>query len=193
MATLPRQFFVLATLAAAALAPAACSDGGSGQSSDGGSGQSTATRAAEIAACPLLSPAEIETVVGSAMGDGKERDPTGGGENQGRMTACTWEAASGDPGAAFVTLLVWSWPAGSGGGGNYLESFRQAARDYDDLPEPEPVTLGEEALWDGTAIHVRSGDVSFDVAVGEKGLAPATSKEEAQALAEVVLGRLPSS
>jgi len=181
MAWFPRKTFILATLVAVAFLPAACS---------GDSGKSTSSRAAEIAACPLLSPADIQKVVGAAMADGKEREPTGGGDNEGRMTACAWDATSGEPGSAIVTLLVWSWPAGSGGGSNYLESFRQAAKEYKDLPTPEPVKLGEEALWDGTAIHVRSGDVSFSIAVSEKGLEPSKSKADAQALAEIVLGKL---
>jgi len=181
MAWLPRQFLILPTLVAVAFLPAACS---------GDSGKSTSARAPEIAACPLLSPADIQKVVGTAMGDGKEREPAGGGENEGRMTACAWDATSDEPGAAIVTLLVWSWPSGSGGGTNYLESFRQAAKEYKDLPTPEPVTLGEEALWDGTSMHVRSGDVSFSISLSEKGLGPAKTREESQALAEIVLGKL---
>lgn len=185
MAWFPRKAFVLATLVAVAVLPAACSGGGSGES--------TSTRAAEIAACPLLSPADIQKVVGTAMDDGKEREPAGGGDNEGRMTACAWDATSDQPGAAIVTLLVWSWPSGSGGGTNYLESFRQAAKQYKDLPTPQPVKLGEEALWDGTSMHVRSGDVSFSISLSEKGLDPAKGEEESQALAEIVLGKLTSS
>jgi len=109
------------------------------------------------------------------------------------MTACAWDATSDQPGAAIVTLLVWSWPSGSGGGTNYLESFRQAAKQYKDLPTPQPVKLGEEALWDGTSMHVRSGDVSFSISLSEKGLDPAKGEEESQALAEIVLGKLTSS
>ena len=184
MTWFPRRRFVLATLVAAAFLPAACS---------GGSGKSTSSRAAEIAACPLLSPADIQKVVGAAMVDGKEREPTGGGENEGRMTACAWDATSGEPGSAIVTLLVWSWPSGSGGGSNYLELFRQAAKEYKDLPTPEPVNLGEEALWDGMSTHVRSGDISFSVSVSEKGLDDAKRKEDSKALAEIVLGKLTAS
>jgi hypothetical protein len=185
MVWFPRKTFILVTLVAVAFLPAACSGGGSGQS--------TSSRAAEIAACPLLSPADIQKVVGAAMADGKERESAGGGENEGRMTGCVWDATSDQPGSAIVTLLVWSWPSGSGGGSNYLESFRQAAKEYKDLQTPEPVDLGEEALWDGMSVHVRSGDVSFSISVSEKGLDPAKSKEDSQALAEIVLGKLTSS
>lgn len=183
MIQFPRRAFLVLMIAAMAFLPAACSGGGE-------SAGSSSTRAAEIAACPLLAPAELEQVVGSAMAEGKERESMGGGENEGRMTACVWNAVSEEPGAAIVSLLVWSWPAGSGGPGNYLESLRRAAKEYKDLPTPEPVSLGEEALWDGTSTHVRSSDVSFSVSVSEKGLDPAQAKAESQALAEVVLGKL---
>ncbi len=181
MITFPRRYSVLSTIAALALLPAACSD-----SSDGGSGGA----AAEIAACPLLSSAELDQVVGSAMGEGKERDPVGGGENAGRMTGCAWNAVSDEPGAAIVTLQVWAWPPGSGGAANYVNSFREAAKEYKDLPTPEPVTLGDEAIWDGTGTTVRSGDVSFSIALSEKGLDPAEVRAKSQALAEAVLGKL---
>lgn len=124
------------------------------------------------------------------MGEGEERPPVGGGENAGRMTTCAWLATSDEPGSAIVTLLVWAWPPGSGGAGNYLDSFRKAAEEYQDLPAPEPVSLGEEALWDGTSVSVRSGDVSFSISVSEKDLDPAAGKAESQALADVVLSKL---
>jgi len=179
MTTIRRSYPVLSTITVVASLLAACSG-----SSDGGSA------AAEIAACPLLSSAELETVVGTPMGEGMEREPVGGGENAGRMTACAWEAVSDAPGAAIVTLQVWAWPPGSGGAANYLNSFREAAKTSKDLPTPEPVTLGDEAIWDGTGTIVRSGDVSFSVALSEKGLDPAVAKARSQKLAADVLAKL---
>ena len=99
-----------------------------------------------------------------------------------------------NPARAIVTLLVWSWPSGSGGPSNYLEFFRQAAKKLKDLPTPEAVSsLGDEALWDGTALHVASGDVSFSIDVSEKGLDPAKREQDSEELAKLVLGKLSSS
>ncbi len=177
----PRQRFVLAAAAAIAFLPAACSDE---------SGESTSTRAAEIAACPLITDAEFQKALGTAMGDGKEREPVGGGDNEGRMTGCVWDSSPDAPGGTIATLLVWSWPSGSGGPTNYLESFRQAAKESKDLQTPEPVSLGDEALWDGNTLHARTGDISFSVTVSAKGLDDTQRKTDSQALAENVLSKL---
>jgi len=178
------------TIAAVALL-AGCSDQGTSQTSaQTGTPPGTAL-AVEIAACPLLAREEVAAAVERDMFAGEEGSPIGGGAGSGRMTSCAWKEDLDGPAPTLVTLLVWSWPPGSGGATNYLASFRKAAQEYADLPEPEPIALGEEALWDGTSLHARTGDVSFSIGVSKPESDPAEARAASETLAQAVLGALP--
>jgi hypothetical protein len=116
---------------------------------------------AEVAACPLLTTDEVAAALGEPL-VAAEQDPMGGGEKQGRMTTCIWTPANSGLGPT-MSLILWSWPPGSPGAARFIEAFRIVAEDYPDLPTPESVAIGDEALWDGTGMHVRKGDMSFSL------------------------------
>lgn len=145
--------------------------------------------AAEVAACPLLTADEVESVFGQIL-VADEREPTGGGLNQGRMTTCIWSPAGGRLGPT-LSVIVWSWPAGSPGAAGYLEAFQQIAAEYPDLPQPEPLAIGDAALWDGNGVHVRKGDLTFSLATSMNALDPTSdARAKLEDLAAIVAGRL---
>jgi len=174
----------IATAAAAILLLAACSNEGGTQPAN------TAALAREIAACPLLTQQEVGQAAGVTMFAGEERPPIGAGPGSGRMTTCSWKEDIDGPAPTIITLLVWSWPPGSNGAANYLASFRKAAEEFPDLPEPEPVELGEEASWDGTSLHARAGDVSISISVSKPDVDAATARAASETLARLVLDRV---
>ena len=114
----------------------------------------------------------------------------GGGEKQGRMTTCIWTPADNRLGPT-VSLILWSWPPGGPGAARFIEAFRTVAEDYPDLPTPEPVAIGDEALWDGTGVHVRKGDMSFSLSTSLNALDDTPdARAKMQTLAGIVAGRL---
>jgi hypothetical protein len=144
---------------------------------------------AEISACALIMPSEVATVLGTAM-IAAEQAPMGGGEGRGRMTACFWSPEAGRLGPT-LSLMVWSWPPGSAGATGYVEAFRTAAAEHPDLPAPEPLAIADEALWDGTGVHVRKGDVSFSLGTSLNALdATPDARDKLEALANLVASRL---
>ncbi len=150
-----------------------------------------------VDACALLSDEEVGAAFARTFSPAESGPPVGGGEKQGAMTLCSWESpgaeVAGDFGASirntvFINLMVWSWPAGGGGGEGYMKSFIDAAR-AQNLPEPEPVTLGEAAHWTGDMMNVRQGDVTMTLSLSGP-IDAAALRTAAESLARSALGRL---
>jgi hypothetical protein len=165
---------------AATLALAACSDDGSSST--------TTAKAKKIDACSLLAVAQVEAVVGQPIKPAREGRTAGGGENEGAMTSCHWDADSEALRAPDVTLMVWTWPAGTKGAENYINSFSEAHRQNASIPKPEPVSIGDEAIWDGMGVDVRKGNVNFSLAI--VGPDKATARKATVTLARKVLDGL---
>lgn len=114
----------------------------------------------------------------------------GGGDNQGRMTTCFWSPADGRLGPT-LSVIVWSWPPGGSGATGYMEAFQTIAEEYPDLPAPEPLPIGDAALWDGSSVHVRKGDLTFSLASSMNALDPTPdARAKLVSLAEIVARRL---
>lgn len=127
-----------------------------------------------IDACALLLPSEISQVIGLPVDAGARNDA--GMESTGAYSsACVWtiqreEAPSPDPtaplnGKSFVILNAMQWPPGSDLARTFLEAFRKAAAHGDIPNQPSPRSIGDEALWWGDGLAVRTGDVSFGISV----------------------------
>jgi hypothetical protein len=153
--------------------------------------------AAVINACALLATEEVGTVFARTFDAAKPGQSAGGGENQGALTSCIWESpgaeVAGDIGASvrntvFVNVMVWSWPAGSGGSEKYMDSFVEAAKTYD-LPEPVPVMLGDAAHWNGETMNVKKADVTMTISLSGP-VDAAALKTAAESLANSALSRL---
>lgn len=162
---------------AATLTLGACSDDGS-----------ASAKAKKIDACSLLTPDQVQAVVGQPFKPARNGSTAGGGKNEGAMTSCHWDAASEAVRAPDVTLMVWTWPAGTKGAQNYIHSFSDAHKQDASIPEPEPVSLGDEAIWDGMGVDVRKGDVNFSLAI--IGPDKATARKATMELARKVLDKL---
>ena len=181
---------ILASITGAALATLVAA-GCSGESSKSGK------VAAMIDACALLTTEEVSAVFARTFDAAAPGQSVGGGENQGALTSCIWESpgaeVAGDIGASvrntvFINLMVWSWPAGSGGSEKYMNSFVEAAKTYD-LPEPVPVMLGDSAHWNGETMNVKKADVTMTISLSGPVDAPAL-KTAAESLAKSALSRL---
>jgi hypothetical protein len=145
--------------------------------------------AAVIPACPLLTPDEVAATFGIPLRS-VEREPSGGGEGEGRMTTCLWTPADGKPGAT-LSLVVWSWPPGDGGAAGFLETLRILGEETTDRPPVETLAIGDDALWDGDRVYVRKGGTSVTLATSLNALdATPDAKAKLEALADIVAGRL---
>lgn len=142
----------------------------------------------DIAACPLLTTAEVGTAFAETV-EAAEQEPLGGGEGRGRQTMCFWTPAGGTLGAT-VSLAVWSWPHGHPGAAGSIEAIRAVADPG--RPPPETVAIGDEAVWDGDRLHVRLGSVVFTLAASRNALdAPPDARPALEGLAGKVAERLP--
>ncbi|WP_082989721.1 hypothetical protein [Woeseia oceani] len=132
------------------------------------------TMVKELDACTLLAPAEIAQVVGRPV-ERDFRNDLGLQADGSYSSTCVWiiEQADGvelNPraplgGRSFVILNATQWPAGSGLASGFLQDFRDAA-DNGEIPSaPTPKEFGDEALWWGDGLAVRSGDISLGVSV----------------------------
>ena len=155
------------------------------------------TVAASLDACALLTVEDFNAVFDRTFNADKPGPAGGGGANQGAMTSCGWASpgaeVAGKPMASlnntyFTNLIVWSWPAGSGGSEMYMKSFVDAAKTYNQ-PAPVPVSLGDAALWGGKTIHVKKGDVTMTLSLTGPG-DEATKRAAAESLMKTALGRL---
>ena len=170
------------------LAVAGCSD------ESGKSGKA----AASFDACALLTAEDFNAVFDRTFtADEAGKTTGGGGAKQGAMMSCAWVSpgaeVAGKPMASlnntyFINLIAWSWPAGSSGSDNYMNSFVEAAKTYNQ-PVPVPVTLGDGALWGGKTMHVKKGDVTMSLTfTGPDD--EAAKRAAAESLATTALGRL---
>ncbi|HSG95321.1 MAG TPA: hypothetical protein VLA28_07355 [Afifellaceae bacterium] len=153
--------------------------------------------ATPVEACTLLTSDEVDAAFARTFDAATPWQSAGGGENQAAMTSCSWEApgaeVAGDIGASvrnmvFINLMAWSWPAGSGGGDNYLASFEKAARELN-MPAPVAVALGDAAHWNGETMNVKKGDVTLSLTVSGPLDGPAL-RAAAESLTKSALGRL---
>ncbi|MEQ8207841.1 MAG: hypothetical protein RIA65_16820 [Woeseia sp.] len=130
--------------------------------------------AKELDACTLLVPAEISQVIGHPV-ERDFRNDMGFQADGSYSSTCVWimeqtEGVELNPraplgGRSFVILNATQWPAGSGLASGFLQDFRDAA-DNGEIPSaPTPKEFGDEALWWGDGLAVRSGDISLGVSV----------------------------
>ena len=181
---------ILASIAGAALATLVAAE------CSGESGKSEKTSAA-IDACALLTAGDLDTAFDRTFNTDKAGQSAGGGADQGAMTSCAWASpgaeVAGKPMASlnntyFVNLIVWSWPAGSEGGKMYMKSMIDGAKTFNQ-PVPEPVALGDAALWGGKTMHVKKGDVTMTLSLtgpDDK----AAKRAAAESLMKTALGQL---
>jgi hypothetical protein len=151
-----------------------------------------------IDACSLLEVAEIAAVIGAAVDQGERRD-LGKLENGGYSSTCLWKVsvasradAADAPlgGASFVILNAMRWPRDSGLARTFLDAFRDAAASGEIPATPVERKVGDEALWWGDGLAVRSGDVSFGVSVFLPGAPAKSPGEREEQLARRILPRL---
>jgi hypothetical protein len=137
----------------------------------GAAASSSGSAAAEINACDLLEPSEIEAAIGLPVNLGA-RDDSGLVSNGAYSSTCVWTVRlkSDSPdltkplgGKSFVILNVMQWPSGSGLAHTFLDAFREAAASGELPSKPVMRMLGDEALWWGDGLAVRKGDVSFGI------------------------------
>jgi hypothetical protein len=146
-----------------------------------------ADRARPIDACSLLTADEVSAVIGTKVDAGARRDDgwiddksTHGAYVEDKTTrgvyssTCLWRASAdrnaADPnlpagGASFAILNVFAWPPGSDQAGSFLQKFRDAAESNLIPSKPVPLKIGDEALWWGDGVAVKSGVVAFGISV----------------------------
>jgi hypothetical protein len=153
-----------------------------------------------IDACALITPAEIQSVIGHAVNAGARRDS--GLEADGAWSSsCVWTlteeavAAQGNVaaplrGRSFVILNAVQWPLGSGRAREFLDAFHQAAASGVLRQAPSPRKIGDEALWWGDGLAVRKNDVSFGLSVQLRRSKPSFAGVWEEALAPRVLAQI---
>jgi len=157
-----------------------------------------------INACTLLTDDEVAAVLGAKVNPGELHDSgtieSGSYVSAGTYSStCLWRVASEGPppsdpnlslgGASYAILNAMQWPAGSGQARNFLQSFRDAAKEglIDQLPVA--LKIADDALWWGDGVAVCKGDRSFGISVH---LVGGRSKERGmeEALAQKIVARL---
>ena len=127
--------------------------------------QSAAGGPTRINACDMISAADIERVAGIAIRSGDRRDD-GITRDGAYSSTCYWGTNEvAEAGGTYAILNAMSWPAGSGGGKQFLESFHQAAEEHVIPMEPVPLSYGDQSLWWGDGVAVVVGDLSFGISV----------------------------
>jgi hypothetical protein len=156
-----------------------------------------ASKGATIDACRLLSAEEVSAVAGVKVMSGDRKD-SGLMADGSYSSTCVWKVAadSGEPadpmtplGKRFAMLNAISWPAGSKGAADYVNSFREAAKS--NLIDMTPVTVkaGDDALWWGDGVAVRKGDISFGVSV-HIGVEKTAERSMEESLAKKIVPKL---
>jgi len=156
-----------------------------------------ASEGREIDACSYLTAAEVAAAIGVQVEDGVRND-SGITRDSAYSSTCLWRVSTdrdkADPnkplgGASFAILNMMSWPVGTGGR-KYLEDFREAGRNREIAMMPVAVNIGDEALWWGSGIAVRKGDLTIGMSVH---YVPERRRERALAegLAKTIADRLP--
>lgn len=145
---------------------------------------------APINACALLSQQQVSQITGLPVEAGVRTDE--GKTSIGAYSStCFWRSANPGGGRPnFAILNAMSWPADGPGAGKFLQSFRDAARDGTIGRTPVPLQLGDEALWWGDGVAVRTNNVSFGISVSIVNEPPDRRRPMEEALAKIVLQSL---
>jgi hypothetical protein len=133
-----------------------------------------------INACTLLTDQQVAAVLGARVNPGELHD-SGTVESGNHVAAgaysstCLWRVASKGPppsdpnlslgGASYAILNAMQWPAGSGQAENFLQSFRDAAKEGAIDQSPVALKIADDALWWGDGVAVCKGDRSFGISV----------------------------
>lgn len=148
-----------------------------------------AASAAEIAACPLLTADEVAEAFGQPL-VAAEQAPTGGSDGEGRKTACLWTPEGGRLGPT-LSVILWSWPPGGPHALGYMQALVAAGAQFPDLPAPEPLDIGDAALWDGNSLHLRKGDMTVTLGTSLNALDDTPDAgAKLEGLAKIIAGRL---
>ena len=152
-----------------------------------------------IDACALLTPAQIEAEIGHAVDAGDRRD-AGLQPDGSWSSSCVWilkddSAAPADAAAplrnrSFVILNAVQWPLGSGRAHEFLDAFHAAAASGVLPRAPQPRRIGDDALWWGDGLAVRTQDVSFGLSVLLRRARPPAPGAFEERLAPFVLRQL---
>lgn len=179
----------LALLFAAACATAGISTMAPAASPSGAKSAATLT---PINACSLLSQKQVRQITGLAVEPGVRKDE--GQTNIGAYSStCVWWSANPAGGRKnFAILNAMTWPEGDPGAGRYLQSFHDAARNGTIGRAPVPLSLGDEAIWWGDGVAVRTDNVSFGVSVWIGNEPAARRRPMEEALAKIALQSLES-
>ncbi len=128
----------------------------------------------EIDACALLTADEISKVLAMPVNDGVRKD-AGMQTNGSYSSTCVWVIGNDEDflenpnaplgGRNFVILNAMQWPQGSGLARTFLDAFHAAAKHGEIPSQPVPRSFGDEALWWGDGLAVRSRDTSFGLSV----------------------------
>jgi hypothetical protein len=156
------------------------------------------TAVSGLNACSLITADEVSAVLGAKVG-AADREDSGTTDNGAWSSTCLWKLEGGAKvsskpdapfgGVGFAMLNAITWPGGSDAAREYLEDFRDAARnDLIDM-KPVPVHAGDEALWWGDGVAVRKGAVSFGVSV-HAGTDKTAERAMEEALARKIAERL---
>jgi len=153
-----------------------------------------------INACMLLTGNELSIVLGMPVEKGVRHD-AGRTSGDGYSSTCVWKVhndrlAAHDPkasfgGADYAILNVISWPSRDGAE-SLLRTLRTAA-DRNLIPmHPVPLDLGDESVWWGDGVAVRTGTVSFGISVALHSADRDQRRKWEEALAKKILPRIPS-
>lgn len=126
-----------------------------------------------INACTLLMRSELSALLGMPVAAGERHDA--GLTPQGAYSStCLWKVQNARlrlhdlnaslGGADFAIVNVFSWPS-PGSARTFLQSFRSAAENNLIPMHPVALQIGDESLWWGDGVAVRTGAVSFGVSV----------------------------
>jgi hypothetical protein len=149
-----------------------------------------------INACTLLRDGAVAAILGLKVNPGEPHD-TGNVESGGigiYSSTCLWRVANkdrptSDPklslgGASYAILNAMQWPPGSGQAKNFLQKFRDAAREGTIDQVPVALKIADDALWWGDGVAVCKGDRSFGISVHlvggrtkERGMEEALARE----------------
>ena len=161
--------------------------------------QAPESRAQELNACTLLAAEQISDEIGLPVENGFRKD-LGFQADGSYSSTCVWIiqrdlAVAPNPraplgGKSFVILNATQWPAGSGLASGFLQDFRDAAVAGEIPSAPVPKSYGDEALWWGDGLAVRSGDVSFGVSVWMTSSRPNATVVYEEELAPHILQRV---
>ncbi len=161
-------------------------------------GASDAATPPRVNACALLSSGELSAVLNTPVEEGTRHDD--GVTSAGAYSStCIWKVRnervdSHDPqaslgGADYVILDAFSWPSRDGAE-SFLQSFWSAA-DHNEIPmRPVALKIGDDSLWWGDGVAVRTGAVSYGVSVVMHSADLAGRRVWEESLAKKILPRI---